>query len=184
MATALCVAGATDLDAQTSPPAAQTQAPVTKSQAITATATIKAIDTAMRTVTLRDTDGNEDTFSVGSGVQRFNELKVGDTVRMTYYESMVFMVRKPGDPAPTAATTEAAVARAQGALPAGVVGVQDKLTVTVKAIDPAVPSVTVTTSDGRTVTRKIQDRKNIEGLKVGDTIDITYTRALITNIER
>jgi Cu/Ag efflux protein CusF len=62
--------------------------------------------------------------------------------------------------------------------------VQDKMTVTVKAIDMAAPSVTVTTPDGRTVTRKVEDKKNIENLKVGDQVDITYTRALITSVER
>jgi hypothetical protein len=74
--------------------------------------------------------------------------------------------------------------RAKGALPAGSLAVQDKMTVTVKAIDSTVPSVTVTTPDGRTVTRKIEDPKNIEKLKVGDLVDITYTRALLTNVER
>jgi hypothetical protein len=34
------------------------------------------------------------------------------------------------------------------------------------------------------VTRKVENKKNIEGLKVGDQIDITYTRALLANIER
>ena len=34
------------------------------------------------------------------------------------------------------------------------------------------------------MTRKIEDKKNLEGVKVGDRIDITYTQALIANIER
>ena len=40
------------------------------------------------------------------------------------------------------------------------------------------------TPDGRTVTRKVDDKKNIEGLSAGDQIDITYTRALLTEIQR
>jgi len=56
--------------------------------------------------------------------------------------------------------------------------------VTVKAIDPDVPSVTVTTDDGRTVTRKIEDKTVLDRIKVGDRVGITYTRALLTNIER
>jgi hypothetical protein len=36
-----------------------------------------------------------------------------------------------------------------------------------EAIDPKVPSVTVTTEDGRTVTRKIEDPNNVAKLKVG-----------------
>jgi hypothetical protein len=159
------------------------QAPVTKTSSVSATATIQAIDSTARTVTLRDEKGQEDTYMVGPEVKRFEELKVGDKVKMTYYESMVFQVRKPGD-TPGATTMDAAVNRGKGALPSGSAAVQEKMTVTVKAIDPAVPSVTVTTPDGRTVTRKIENKKNIEGLKVGDQIDITYTLALLTSIER
>ena len=174
MSVALCLAVAA---------AASAQAPITKAQSVSATATIQAIDATARTLTLKDESGVEDTYSVGPEVTRFNELKVGDKVKMTYYESLVLVVRKPGD-APASASAEAAVTRGKGALPGATMAVQAKMTVTVKAIDPAVPSVTVTTSDGRTVTRKIEDKKVIEGVKVGDQVDITYTRALVTNIER
>ena len=172
--TALCLAGTYGLAAQ---------APVTKSTSVTATATIQAIDTTKRIVTLRDEKGQEDAYSVGPEVKRFDELKVGDKVKMTYYESMVFQLHKPGEKV-NPATLDAALERAKSALPAGTLSVQEKTTVTVKAIDPAVPSVTVTTQDGRTVTRKIENKKNIEGLKVGDQIDITYTRAVLTSVER
>ena len=160
------------------------QTPVSRAVSITEKATIQAIDTTARTVTLRDDKGMEDTFTVGPDVQRFNEFKVGDVVKMTYYESYVLALRKPGDPAPPKETTDAALTRAKSKLPAATLAVQDKRTVTVKAIDPAVPSVTVTTSDGRTVTRKVEDKKNLTGVKVGDVIDITYTRAVLASIER
>ena len=62
------------------------------------TATIKAIDPATRSVTLRSENGDEDTFTVGPAVTRFDQLKVGDTIKATYYESLVFEVRKPGAP--------------------------------------------------------------------------------------
>jgi Cu/Ag efflux protein CusF len=159
------------------------QSPIAKGSSVTATATIQAIDSTSRTVTLRDDKGQEDVYVVGPDVTRFSELKVGNTVKMTYYESVVLQIRKPGDKAP-AASVETAVSKGTGALPSGTMAVQDKMTVTVKAIDPAVPSVTVTTPTGRTVTRKIENKKNIEGLKVGDQIDITYTQALVVAIER
>jgi Cu/Ag efflux protein CusF len=103
---------------------------------------------------------------------------------MTYYESVVLQVRKPGEASGTVGTaTDAAISRSKGALPGATIALQDKMTVTVKSIDPAVPSVTVTTSDGRTVTRKVEDKKHLEGLKPGDVVDITYTRALLTQVE-
>ena len=69
-------------------------------------------------------------------------------------------------------------------MPGVTAAVQDKMTVTVKSIDPSLPSITVTTPDGRTITRKVDNKKNIEGLSAGDLIDITYTRALLTAVER
>lgn len=158
------------------------QAPVTKANMIKISATIQAIDSTTRSLTLRDEKGNEDTFTVGPAVQRFNELKVGQKVNITYYESIVFQLLKPGEKG-GGASIEAALDRAKTKLPAGTVAVQDKATVTVKAVDPAVPSITVTTADGRTVTRIVEDKKNIEGVKAGDKIDITFTRALLTSVE-
>lgn len=57
-------------------------------------------------------------------------------------------------------------------------------TVTVKSVDMSVPSITVTTADGRTVTRKVEKKSNLEGVKAGDKIDITYTEALLTSVDR
>ena len=45
------------------------------------------------------------------------------------------------------------------------------------------PSITVVTADGRTLTRKIADKKNLEGVSAGDKIAITYTQALVVAAE-
>jgi Cu/Ag efflux protein CusF len=182
LAAALCLAIA---------PAATAQTPVTKSQSVSGTATIQAIDSTSRAITLRDESGVEDTYIAGPEVKRFDEFKVGDTVKMTYTESVVLQARKSGGAAAgttgdkaAAAASDAAITRGKGALPSVTAAVQDKMTVTVKAIDASVPSITITTPDGRTITRKVEDKKNIEGLSAGDQIDITYTRALLTEIQR
>ena len=154
---------------------------VTKENAVTAAATITAIDPATRSITLRTEKGDEDTFTVGPDVKRFDQLKVGDKIRATYYEAVVFQLRKPGT-----ASGPSGAAVAAGRLkevPGGAIGAQQTMTVTVKAVDVKVPSITVTTPDGRTLTRKIGDAKNLEGVSPGDRIDITYTQALVVNAE-
>ena len=168
---ALCLTGA--------PVAAQQ--PITKARSISATATIQAIDTTSRSITLRDPGGNEETYSVGPQVKRFDEFKVGDTVKMTYEESIVLQVHQAGEKA--GASSTAAVTPGTGPRPSGSIRTQDTMTVTVKAMDLSAPSITVTTPDGRTVTRKVEDKKNLQGLKAGDQIDIIYTRAFVTSIE-
>jgi Cu/Ag efflux protein CusF len=157
------------------------QEPVSKANVLKINATIQAIDPATRSITLRDDQGNEDTFTVSQAVQRFDELKVGQKINITYYESIVFQLLKPGEQG-SGTSFEAALNRAKSALPAGTLATQDKATVTVKAVDPVVPSITVTTGDGRDVTRKIENKKYLENVKPGDKIDITFTRAIVTEV--
>jgi hypothetical protein len=70
------------------------QAQVAKANSVTAVATIQAIDSTTRSVTLKNEKGEEDTFQIGPEVKRFDEFKVGDKVRLTYYESVVFQLRR------------------------------------------------------------------------------------------
>jgi hypothetical protein len=154
---------------------------VTKQNEVTATVTITAIDQATRSVTLRSANGDLDTFTVGPAVKRFNELKVGDVIRATYYESLVFQLRKPGAAAAPSGSTSA-VARLKDA-PGGVIGTQETTTVTVKAVDMKTASLTVVTPDGRTMTRKIAEPKNLEGVAPGDRIEITYTQGVMVAAE-
>src|SRR4029453_10590016 len=95
--------------------------------------------------------------------------------------SLVFQVRKPGAPA-----AEGGAVVAGGRLkevPGGALGTQQTTSVTVKAVDMNVPSITVVTADGRTLTRKIAEKKNLEGVSPGDRIDITYTQGFVIPAE-
>jgi Cu/Ag efflux protein CusF len=158
------------------------QKTVTKSDVATATATVQAIDTANRIITLRSEDGTEDTMYVPTDVTRFDQVKVGDKLKVRYHESMVFQVRKPGEAGSKPGDTVNA-ARTPGAKPGAQMSRQVTATVDVVAVDPSVPSITIKTADGRTVTRKIENKKNIEGVKAGDKIDITFTQAALIAIE-
>ncbi len=164
------------------PVLAQAPKPVVQTESVERTATIEAIDHTGREITLKDKDGRTETMVAGPEMKRFNELKVGDVVTFRYYESTAFSIRKAGQKAP-AAVADAAITRGTGAKPSGTLSTQANATVTVKAIDPKVPSVTVLTDEGKTVSLKIADPKNIEGLKVGDKVDITYTQALMVSVK-
>jgi hypothetical protein len=118
-------------------------------------------------------------------VKRFNEVKVGDKVTLRYYESVILYLRKPGDtsPAPPASSDKSAATPGAGEHPGGTAARQRKMTVSVVSVDKAVPSITVKTPEGNTVTRKIADAKNLEGVSAGDKIDITYTEAMIVSLD-
>jgi Cu/Ag efflux protein CusF len=76
----------------------------------------------------------------------------------------------------------AGVTRTPGAKPGGTIAQQLTTTVTIEAIDPKIPSVTVKTADGNKLSFKVEDKKNIEGYKAGDKVDITYTQALAISV--
>jgi len=157
------------------------QQTVTKGNVVTTTMTIQAIDSTTRALTVKLENGEEDTFQVGPEMKRFNELKVGDKVKASYYESLVLQLRKPGE-ASSKAKDELAGTVGKGASPSATIARQQMTTVTVQKIGTAPPSITVQTADGRTVTRKVENPKLLESVKPGDRIDITYTQALLADV--
>jgi len=165
------------------PLVARAQKPVTDTDAIELTTKIEAIDKTARLVTLKDKNGEKETIYCGPEVKRFDELKVGDTITLRYYESIAYAIRKPGQPSGLPAATGPTITRGQGARPSGTIAQQETATVTLKAIDPKVPSVTVLTEDGRTVSFKVEDEKNLKDVKVGDKVEITYTEAVMISVK-
>jgi Cu/Ag efflux protein CusF len=156
---------------------------VTESAEVELTAKITAIDHDARMITLEDKEGDTETLFAGPEVKRFDELKVGDTVTFRYYESVVSRVRKSGEGAPAKSGGAPTLVRGTGAKPSGTVSQQLTATVTVKEIDPKVPSMTVTLEDGRTMSFKVEDKKNLENVKAGDKVDITYTAAVVITVK-
>jgi Cu/Ag efflux protein CusF len=165
------------------PLAAHAQKPVSVTDAVELTTKIEAIDQTTRMITLKDKDGDTETIYCGPEVKRFGELKVGDTVTFRYQESIAYAIRKPGQPSGLPAKTGPAITRGTGPKPGGTLAQQETATVTLKAIDAKVPSVTVLTEDGRTVSFKVEDKKNLKDVKVGDKVEITYTEAVMISVK-
>ena len=162
------------------PGAALAQKPVSQSLVVTETFSIVAIDSTSRVVTLKDKNNELHEVVCGPEVQRFDALKVGDKVTMRYHESLVSAIRAPG--AAAKPSVAGGVTRVPGDKPGGTVAQQVTATVTLVALDPKVPSVTVKTSDGRQVSFKVEDKKTLEGYKPGDVVEITYTQALAITV--
>ncbi|HET7294823.1 MAG TPA: hypothetical protein VFM88_20540 [Vicinamibacteria bacterium] len=159
------------------------QEPVTQTGAVELTATIEAIDKTVRLVTLKDRYGQTKTIYCGPEVKRFDELKVGDTVTFRYYESTVFAIRKPGQPSASATPTGPKLVSGKGPRPGGTYAQQQTATVTIEGIDAAVPSVTVLTEDGRTVSLRVEDKRSLIDVKVGDRVEVTFTQAVVITVK-
>jgi len=156
--------------------------PIVLTDKLTVKATVAAIDRANRTVALRGPEGNVVTLAVDESVGRFDTMKVGDTVTAQYYESVAYEIRKPGiPPAPDAETDGGG--KFVGDRPGGVVVRKSLRTVTVEAIDPAVPSVTVMGADGTIVAYRVRRPEYLKDVKVGDVVTIRQTAALLIAVE-
>jgi ribosomal protein S17 len=190
--TALVAGASTSVVAQTSaPPAAKPAAPAAKPAAkpkvaeaavVTARGTVEAIDKEKQTVTLKGPNRTV-TLQVRDP-KKLDAIKVGDPVVARYYEAMAISVKKPGTATPGASVEQGVASSKPGQTPAGAVAEQISITVTVESIDKAKGTVTVKGPEGRTETVKARDPKNLDAVKVGDLVEITYTRALALALDK
>lgn len=168
------------------PLAAQTKMeakkPLEASDTQSITATVEAIDSAKREVTLKGPKGNVVVVEVPESVKRFSEIKVGDQLTVKYTESLVVALRKADPTAKLGTSTDEGMQRMEGAKPGAIVSRKVTATVEVVSIDKAAPSVTVRRGDNSTVSFRVEDPKNLEGVNAGDHIVVTYTEALALQV--
>ena len=146
--------------------------------------TVAAVDKDAGTVTLKGPKGRTVTIEV-KDKQKLDMIKVGDPVVAAYVEAVAFRVQKAGSGAtPGVTTQETRISSKPGETPAGAVGREVTATVTITALDKKARTVTVKGPQGGTETIKAKDPKNLEGLKVGDMVEITYTQALAISLDK
>ncbi len=155
-----------------------------RESAVEATAMVEAVNRDTREVMLRTGDGRYVTATLGPDVRNFDQIEVGDTVRMVYAESVVAeMAAVDETDEPTGA---AVVARApEGARPGALVGSEVTTVVTVQSFDPATDTVTFTTPDGLTHSLVVDPAMRDFAMRrePGDRVRVTYTEGLAIAVE-
>jgi hypothetical protein len=164
------------------PPAAGAQTPVPGSTSVTVTATIAAIDQEKRAVTLKAPDGKTIDVTASEQVEGFRSLRVGDQVTATYFDAIAIGVRKPGDPAPASAPTTITVRKDRA--PGSETRREQTLRGTIEAVDAAAASVRVKGPQQRVVTLAVRDPTQLQNVKPGDTVDVTYYESLLVTVAR
>ena len=154
----------------------------TVAENVTATATVEDIDVAKRLVTLKDENGKVTKLKVGKEVRNLPQVKKGDVVVTTYREAIGYEVFKPGQAQPGGQDATVAGRAKLGQKPAGGVAQVETVTATIEAIDKATSRVTLKGPEGNEVTVKVKDPKKLEGVNVGDLVQLTYTQALAISV--
>ncbi len=141
--------------------------------------TIEAINHGTRELSVKLDDGTYEQFVVSKEVKRFDQLKVGDKITARYYTNVVLRVKLPGEKdvdTSTAGDTKNVVRVGT------TIATQRTITATITQLDPSIPSITFKGPNNWTYSSKVQDKKAIEKVKVGDKVDITWTEAVLVDV--
>jgi hypothetical protein len=155
---------------------------IVRGKAVVLTATVAAVDLNKRIVTLKDEEGNLRDFRIGKEAVNLPQVKVGDIVKIKFFESIAVEVTKPGKASGAGSATT--IVRAKpGEMPGGMITRQTSVTATVKAVDKEAGTISLMGPNGKTVKVKVPEPENLEQVNVGDDLMITYTEAEAISVE-
>lgn len=149
---------------------------------VTLAGTVDRLDRTRRLLTVRNDNATQDVY-VPPEFTLFDELKVGDKVTARIRESIIVSTRPGLKPQRTTDTTADAAAKRQRASDPDVLQ-QLKAVVTIEGVDPVTHTVLYKTADNRRIIRAIADPRLIDGLKIGDVVEVTLTRERVVELQR
>lgn len=147
-------------------------------------ATIEAIDSKKRILTLRGTQGRPITLRADRAVKNFELLKKGDAVLVDFVESVAIFIR------PAKATQSPAEARLVTIAPKGakigaLLAETFALTALVESFDVKTRQVTVKEPRGdRWILPVDKSFKNLDRLRKGEEVVLRVTEAIAINVEK
>ena len=142
---------------------------------ITEGAKITAVDPKNHTVTLQAPGGAKQTYTASKQF-KFKKVKVGDTVVVNAVDAIAISLRVP-----TSGPTGEMGTEATGANKTDV-GVRDIVRVAAKIKAIHRKKIELEGPEGGTLVVKAESARGLEGLKVGDDLDATYTHAVVVNL--
>ncbi len=153
-------------------------------EVLTVTSEVVGIEKNNRKLTLKKENGEIITITVVEAARNFNQLRIGDNISVTYYESLVVYLGEHGIQ-PEENTTVVATRTPKGYIPGGtIVGTVD---VSAKVVGVNIDKRTLSLElpEGNVITTKVaEDVKKLEELKLGDTIHVRLTNALAVSVSR
>lgn len=155
---------------------------IDRTNLVSAKATVEAVNMLTRMVTLRNPDGKSFTVYVSKEAVNLPQVRVGDEVNVEYAEALAVRMAKPGE---VRDEITVGVGRATpGTKPGAVEVVETTVTATIEGMDKIDKVVSLRMPDGSVRIVKVQDPANLEKVKIGDTIVITYAEALAISVRK
>jgi hypothetical protein len=147
-------------------------------------ATVQAINTATREVTIQGDQGPV-TVVVSPDVKNFSNLKVGDQVLVSYYQGTMAQIVKGGKTVKDPAVSTFSQGNSPGMRPAGVAGASATVTVKIQDVNLPTNTVAFTRSDGTTHIVQVKSpemQKLLPELKRGDVVQVTFTDSVAVKV--
>jgi hypothetical protein len=146
-------------------------------------ANVTDIDAANRRVTLLSADGNKTTVKCGPEVINFDQIRVGDQLKVTVVEELVAHLAEAGTP-PSDGGAAVLLLAPKGARPGGVVAAIQQVTAKVVAIDHWKRTATLLFPDGSTKRIAIRSDVDLTQRRVGEEVVIRYSEAVALAVEK
>ena len=141
------------------------------------------IDHDARWVLLKDRSGFTRKIGVGDIVQNFNQVSIGDIIKVNYAET-IHIKAFGADALKSGAEAEAVFGRApKGQKPAVMSASAKTLVVTIANIDLENSLVTLKDKQGNTKTFRPRIIANLKKVKVGDKVAISFAEAMVISVQ-
>jgi hypothetical protein len=153
---------------------------------VKATATVDSVNLEKRELTLKGSLGEISTVTVDKAVQRLDEIKPGDQVKVQYYLAVAAELREPTSEEkenPIMVVEGTAKAPKSASPAAGELNVL-RVVATVEGLERPTRMLTLKGPRGNYLSVKARDVKKLEKLHLGDTIVVTFTEALAIGVEK
>ena len=147
------------------------------------TAKVTAIDSKKRKVTLLLSDGEKETVKVPPEAVNFDQVQVGDMLKVTLIEEVVVYMDEEGASVPDGYAAGVALAP-KGAQPGAIVAETVKVTAVISAIDPTNRTATLRFEDGTVETFPVRDDIDLSKHKVGEKVVFVVTEAVALSVEK
>jgi hypothetical protein len=152
-------------------------------QTLKLTATVAAIDKANRKVTLVSPEGIKQTVKVGPEAINFDQIRVGDQLKVMATEELVVQMAGEGTSPREGAAGVVALAP-KGAKPGGLMAETTQVTATVTAIDRKKRTATLRFEDGSTKTLPVRSDVDLGKRKVGEKVVFQVTEMIAISVEK
>ena len=146
-------------------------------------ATVTAIDPAMRSVTVVSPNGATATFKAGPEVINFDQIHVGDQIRATLTKQLVVFLRTPDEPAGDGGAAAIALAP-KGTKPGVVMADTVEVTAKVEAVNLKRHEATLLFPDGTSKTVPVRPDVDLTKAKLGEEVVIRTTQSVALLVEK